>query len=260
MKNEEFLRIVEETKRNLFVMQGDFRGYLEKKEKYRAIGKIIDAIEFFHLEIRDNSWNIYYDNYIVAMAVIYQKNDQRLVFPLMILYTNISYYTLRAKPFVSKNTYERLCGEKKKIGEAIRQICYFDFENVIFNKEKHEKIKKFIEFSIRRLYHCIENIGEYSTEVVEEDAKKLEKIRRIYQSFQIKNEVIVFYDEILGKRVKIATDSPQSAYAVSMLFCRAYVGTVSWLKKQYPSGQWCPVVPWSVLEDFRVMLEKMYHK
>lgn len=260
MKNEEFLRILERTEQNLFMMTEEFQWNTEGKNSHRAISKIIGEIDLFHLETKNDIWDIYYDNSILGIIDIYRENDQRLVIPLMILYTNIFYYIRKAKQFVSKSTYERLSAEKKKLGKAIRKACCFDFEDVVFTKEKYEKIKSFIEFSISRLYHCIEDIGECSTIVVEKDAKKLKRIRNIYQSFQIEDQSIIFYDEILRKRVKISMNSSQGAYAITMLFCRAYVETVPWLKKNYPNGQWCPVVPWDVLQRFRMLLEKMYYE
>lgn len=260
MKNEEFLRILEETEQNLFMIAEEFQGHIEGRDSHRAISKIIGEIDFFHLETRNNIWDIYYDNNILGIAGIYRENDQRLVFPLMLFYTNIFYYTLKAKQFVSKSTYERLSTERKKLGKAIREACCFDFEDIVFTKEKYEKIKSFIEFSISRLYHCVEDIGECSIRVVEKDAKKLKKIRDIYQSFRIGDEFIIFYDEILRKNVKILMNSSQGAYAITMLFCKVYVETVLWLKKYYPDGQWCPVVPWDVLQRFRMLLQSMYYE
>ena len=123
-----------------------------------------------------------------------------------------------------------------------------------------KQIKVFIKDAITQLYHCAGPIGEFSTKVVLEDAEKLKNIRAIYESFKIGKKYVYFYDEILKREVKINIDSKEFAYAVMMLYAVAYSETILWLKEYDPSGQWCPLVEWKVIQDFRMLLGDIFFK
>ncbi len=187
----------------------------------------------------------------------YKIEEQEIVLPLMIFYTNISYNVLQAKPYITKKEYEKLCIEKQKIGEAIRKMCVHEFSKMIVTRGKLKIIAKFLKWSIPQLYHCRGEIGEYSEEFDLQEARSLTKIRTIYKSFKVGTKWVYYHDEILGVDRKIPIDSAETAYAVSMLFCQSYVASIIWLKKYAPSGQWCPLVPWKIIQEFNMEILKL---
>lgn len=256
MSGEEFLRLLEEVKENLRIIEG---GYKDTK-KWKKLNKITSEVDYFNFRIlQDGTIDIYYDSdNMLSMIGYFQLEDQKIVLPLMSFYTNISCKILDAKLYINKKEYERLCVEKQKIGEAVRKMCVREFSEIVVTKEKLKRIKRVLEWSIPQLYHCIGKIGEYSEEFNLQSARKLSKIRSIYQSFKVGTKWVYYYDEILGTNRKIPIDGAETAYAVSMLFCTSYTTSIIWLKKYYPSGQWCPVVPWNILQRFAEEIYELY--
>lgn len=257
MSNEEFLRVLDEVQESIDKING---GYKDTK-KWKSLNKVLEAIESFELKItRDETWNIYYDNNIFSVMGPFNPKDQKIVAPLMSLYTNITYYTMQAKAHVTKQTYAKLCLEKQKLGLAIREICVQEFQECIITKAKLEKVKLFLEWAVPQLYHCIEENGEgYSERFDLKDARKLTKIREVYKSFRVEGKYVYYHDEILGVNKKILIDSSEVAYAISMLFCESYVVSVTWLNKNAEAGCWEFYIPDKIIARFQYLLSVLYH-
>lgn len=258
MSNEEFLRVLEEVSKSITTIMLKCH-YKEHEKRRKSLRKISEAIDFFHFKVTPTGiLDVYYDNYILSIGGRYKQEDQRVVLPLMILYTNISYSVLKAKKNVTKQTYEKLCVEKQKIGNAIRQMCVKEFQDCVVTKRNLKNVANFLKWSIPQLYHCIGEIGEYSERVEPKDARKLSKIRATYKSFKVGTKYVYYHDEITEEDRKIPIDSPETAYAVCMLFCECYTTSLIWLKEYDPSGQWCPIVPWNIINKFTGMMCKLF--
>lgn len=257
MSNEGFLRVLEDVQKSIDKIMGKY----QDTKRWKSLNEVMEAIEFFRVRItKDGSLDIYYDNEIFSVVGYFKPEEQKIVAPLMSLYTNISYYVLKAKSHVTKRTYEKLCVEKQKMGVAIREICVQDFTDCVITKEKVKYVKSFLEWAIPQLYHCVEeNEERYSERFELEDARKLKKIREVYKSFRVGRKYVYYYDEIISKNKKIPIDSPEVAYAISMLFCESYAVSVNWLNKNAETGYWEFYVPEKIISRFQYLLSIIYH-
>lgn len=256
MTNNEFARLLEQRKEKIRKIIGPFRG---NKQWYELV-KIAEEMEMFNFyNLADGTVEIYYMNSIQSIHGLYKEGEQAIVFPLIIFYTNISYYIMSAKEYATKNVYEILCKEKQKMEQEIREMCMQQFEKCVITPIKCKRMNNFVKRAISQLYHCIDFNGGYSTKVIEKDAEELKEIRKVYETFKVGRKYIYFYDSILKENVKILIDSPDSAYAISILFCDVYITSVLWLKEYDPTEQWCPIVPWKLIIDFRALLSNLYY-
>ena len=210
----------------------------EKTKQYRRFSKISETLEYFHVSFLEekNCLDIDYENSIIPLGGFYPLEEQIVVLPLLLLYTNFSCYTLQSQKYVSEEIYENLCIEKQNLGNAIRKMCICNFKKRIITPTKVQKIKDFLSWAKPQLYHIAGKIGEYSEEIIPKEAEMLKEIREVYESFQIDDNSIDFYDEILKKTIKISIDSSQTGYAIAMLFCEAYTISIPWLKQYSPNG------------------------
>ena len=42
------------------------------------------------------------------------------------------------------------------------------------------------------------------------------------------------------------------------LYAKAYAESVLWLKKEYPSEQWCPTIPWKIITKMKIIIPKYF--
>ncbi len=255
MSNEEFLLVLEEVKGKIATIGRRCRG----EKQLTAVFKIEDEIDSFQFQIGQGYVEIYYDNKNIPIVKRYTAKEQGIVFPLMLLYTNVAYYVLQAKSHLTKRIYELICAEKQKLGEAIRKICMQDFEECVITKEKVEKLKAYVNWVIPQLHHCSGEMDEYSERFDLQDSRKLKKVRGVYRSFMVDTKHIYYHDEIMGEDMKILVNSPMTAYVVSMLFCESYITSITWLKKYEPTRQWCLLVPWNIITTFQELITKLYY-
>ena len=254
MTNQEFIWEIADIRKNIRDMNGGF----EESKRWHKVSKLLGELEYFHIESdKKDYFEIYYENRIIGYQGYVSRNDSNIIYPLMLLYTNVVYRMQELKPYVTSEMYKELCKEKVRLGEAIRTICTTE----LYSKEPPQVylVKHFIERAEKQLHHCVGKIGEYSEEVCLEDSERLREIRKIYESFKIGEKYVSFYDEILRRNTRISLNSPSFNYAVMLLFSRVYGKTVQWLWKNYPDGQWCPISPWKVIKEFEALHWKMFH-
>lgn len=255
MKQKEFITQLEEVKWKIQMLRFECKD----KSVDDTFYKLREALESFKVELlEDGTLRIHYDNSIMGVGGNYKPENQSVVLPLMILYTKFSYSMLRAGEYIPDDIYSKACAQKEILGEAIREICIQDFEECVITSSKVKQFKRFLKWVRPQLYHIAGSINEYSERVVTEDAEKLKDIREIYEDFKIGYRYIYFYDEIAKEKVKIPIESPEAAYAVMIMYARAYNVTMPWLKEYCPTGEWCPLVPWNVLNKFRMLLEDLF--
>lgn len=254
MTNQEFIWKIADIRKNIRDMNGDFK----ETERWHKVSKLSEELEYFHIESdKKKYFRIHYGNNIMSYHGYVSRNDSNIIYPLMLLYTNVVYRMQVLKTCVTSEMYKELCKEKVRLGTAIRTICTTE----LYSTELTQVylVERFIERAVKQLHHCVGKIGEYSEEVCPEDSEKLRKIRKIYESFRIDKGYVWFYDEILRRNTRISLNSPSFNYAVMILFSRVYGKTIRWLWKNYPSGQWCPISPWKVIQEFEALHWKMFH-
>ena len=49
-------------------------------------------------------------------------------------------------------------------------------------------------------------------------------------------------------------DTVEMQYMIMNLYAKAYMESVLWLKKEDPSGMWCPKTPWQLIRKLDVMI------
>ncbi len=258
MTNEELIEELEEVERNIQRINGEYKD----TEKWYRVRKIQRELEYFDVTItKNNELNIYYDcSRLFGMHIITRVDEQLIVCPMMTLYTIVSYRIQKAKKYCRKEMYNKLQKERQQLGNIVREVCTQEFaqSDCIITRADLKKLKRFIQCAEPQLYHCVGEIGEVSTEVVPSDADKLQKIREIYQSFKIGTKYVCYYDEIMEEEVKISIDSTDNAYAIMAFLSAVYLETIAWLKEYEPSGQWCPIVPWKLLQELRMIIGEMF--
>lgn len=132
----------------------------------------------------------------------------------MTLYTGFIYRMMQAKPYVTRNMYEKLYEQKRRLGQTIRIMCTTGYTDSVITRRQCRIFKEFFIKAVNQLHHCVEEIEEYSTEIIPEDSKRLKSIRKIYESFKIERKYVYFYDEILKENIRISIDSPDLCYAI----------------------------------------------
>lgn len=249
----EFIKELTNIESNIRKINGNW----EKTNRWEAVSRIESELSSFRMTvIREDYVYISYENYISSMGGYFQRNDAKLICLLMILYTNVLYYTVKAKGFVNTTMYNDLCKEKARLGKSIYQMCTTGYEDKdgSLSKNQCNVIKKFIDDSIPQLHHCTGPIGEYSIKVIPEDSERLKEIRDIYESFKIKRKYAYFYDEILNENKKVPINSVEFIYAIMMFFSQVYVESIIWLKKYDPTKMWCPITVWKIIKELRELL------
>ncbi len=254
MTNQEFIREVVEVSKNIRNINGKF----EETKRWHKVSKLSEELEYFHIQSDEKDcFEIYYENNIVGYHGYVSRKYQNIIYPLMLLYTNVVYRMRQLKPYASLDMYKALYNEKTRLGKAIRTMCTnSELQNTV--PLQVSLVEQFIQRAVKQLHHCVGKIGEYSEELYPEDSEKLRQIRKMYESFKIGEGYVSFYDEILRRNTRIPINSPSFNYAVMLLFSRVYGKTLLWLWKNYPSGQWCPISPWKVIREFESIHWKMF--
>ena len=253
MTNQEFIREVVTVYQNIRNINGKF----EETKRWHKVSKLAEELEYFHIESdKRDYFKIHYENSIIGYQGCVSRKDPNIIYPLMLLYTNVAYRMQQLKPYVASNMYQALYKEKARLGKAIRTMCTTEIQSTM--PLQVSLVEKFVQRAIKQLHHCVGKIGEYSEEVYPEDSERLRQIRKIYESFKIGEEYVSFYDEILRRNTRISLNSPSFNYAVMLLFSRVYGKSLLWLWKNYPSGHWCPISPWKVIGEFESIHWKMF--
>ena len=251
MTNEKIIQGMQSIADNICKINEEYN----KSKRWRRVFAIQEEITSFKMQKTEEDLYIYYNS---ACIGVYNLNKQEIVYPFMMLYTNVLYKMNKAKVCCEISDIEELQKQIDSLGAIIHEVCNAEFEDFIISSQNVKQIKVFIKEAVAQLYHCAGPIGEFSTKVVPEDAEKLKNIREIYESLKVGRKYVYFYDEILKKVVKINIDSKEIAYAIMMLYARAYSETIIWLKEYDPSEQWCPLVAWKVIKDFEMLLRTIF--
>ena len=250
MTNEKIIQGMQSIADNICKINGEYN----ESKRWHKVFSIQEEITSFKIQELHEDLYIYYSSGCMGK---YNLSKQEIVYPFMMLYTNVLYKMNRAKVYVEVAEYEELQKQIDSLGVIIHEVCNVKFEDDIINTEKVKQIKVFIKDAIAQLYHYAGPIGEFSTKVVLEDAEKLKNIRAIYESFKIGKKYVYFYDEILKREVKIKLDSKKVVYAIMILYARAYSETIILVEECEKRKQW-PLRAWNVIKDFEMLLRPIF--
>ncbi len=255
MTNQEFIREVVDVSKNIRDINGEF----EETKRWCKVSKLSEELEYFQIQSNESDYfEIYYENNIIGYQGYVSRKDPNIIYPLMLLYTNVAYRMRQLRPYADSDMYKALYKQKARLGKAIRTMCTNEeIQNTV--PLQVPLVEQFIQRAVKQLHHCVGKIGEYSEEVYPEDSERLKQIRKMYESFKIGEEYVSFYDEILRRNTRISLHSPSFNYAVMLLFSRVYGKSLLWLWKNYPSGHWCPISPWKVIQESEALHWKIFH-
>lgn len=199
----------------------------------------------------------------LGIAGYFKYNEAILVYALLSDYGRIYY---RAKKLCKEINKSEITEEFEKhiqrIGKSIREKALSEeLEKVKnFNCEKFcDEFQQLITLGIKALYHKNDKIGKITFKINPKEGKELKEIRRIYEQLKFFEDKIVFYDCIMEQYAEVPkNDSRKLQYMACCVFIDIYTSSILWLRKEDPSQQWCPKVPWQLLEAYRMLLDKFF--
>lgn len=205
------------------------------------------------------------ENITIGVAGYFKYNEAILVYALLSNYGKIYYQIANVceKNQVSDATV-KMKKYIKNIGQAISEKALADELEMVknFNCEEFcEEFEKLIILGTKALHHKNDEIGEITFGFNEEASKELKEIRDLYEQVRFFDNKIVFYNCITERYEEVSKyDSKQLQYMAMCVFIDIYTKTILWLKKEDPSEMWCPKVPWQLLEEYRLLLDKNFSK
>lgn len=151
----------------------------------------------------------------------------------------------------------------KKIG--ITQSALSKLENNQAKKVDPELVKricKVLYIDANQLFNIEANVTyNYEENIIYpfKKAEELKNIRAIYETISFDGDTIKYFDYIAQVHKCVnEKNSVEIQYMIMNLYTRAYAESVMWLKKEDPTGQWCPATPWQLLIELKLMIQNYF--
>ena len=229
----------------------------------KRIYEIIDVIDSFHLNTEPINGRIqmFFKNEIIAGGD-FEKNEMLYALFLMSFFCQFNYKCRKVALKIQQPEYEVAIDTLLMyLGRIIREqatrniIPYAGFQTEKFYKE----FKNMMDVAVKALGHKYDEIGHLTDCYKPQEADELKHIRAIYETISFEGETIKYYDYItkVYRSVNIY-NTVEIQYMVMNLYAQAYTESVLWLKKEDPSGQWCPATPWQILVKLKIMIPKYF--
>ena len=249
---------VEELKSTLEYVSNQF---LKLALQDKRIYEIIDVITSFEIEpVNGKIWGRF-ENPIMAGGY-FNENDMIYGLFLMSFFFQFNYKCRKVALKIQQPEYEQAIDALFiRLGMILREqatrniIPYAGFQTEKF----YEEFKNLINIAVKALGHKYDEIGHLTDCYNPQEAEELKHIRAIYETISFEGETIKYYDYI-AKVYEIINihNTVEVQYMVMNLDAKAYTESVLWLKKEDPSGQWCPATPWQIIVKLKVMIPKYF--
>lgn len=249
---------VEELKSTLEYVSNEF---LKLALQDKRIYEIIDVISSFDIKpVNRKIWGRF-ENSIMAGGY-FEGNEMLYALFLLSFFFQFYYKCRKVATKIQQPEYEQaITTLARKLGMTLREqatrniIPYSDFQTEKF----YEEFKSLISVAVRALGHKYDEIGHLTDCYKPQEADELKHIRAIYETISFQGETIKYYDYI-GEVYRFVNiyDTVEIQYMVMNLYAKVYAESVLWLKKEDPSGQWCPVTPWQMIVRFKIFIPKYF--
>lgn len=211
----------------------------------------------------DGRINIICDNGLIPMGGFY-KEDEMLYELILMSFWGKLYY--KCRKVVIKVQKEEHCKTIDSllldVGRELRKQAIYNIKpNKKFQTEQFIKeFKKLIETAVNALGHKYDKIGHLTKFYNPQEADELKEIRKIYETIIFKGEEEIEYYDYLTKtsRKLYIYNAVEMQYVVMNLYAKAFAESVLWLKKEVPSGQWCPTTPWQIITKLEQLIPKYF--
>lgn len=235
---------------------------LEKLEiQDKRVSEITDVINYFILDTNlvDGRIRIICENGLIPMGGFFKEDEMLYALVLMSFYGKF-YYKCKK---VQKEQYcvvtDRLLFD---VGMELRKQAIYNIKpHKKFRTEQFIKeFKELIETAVSSLGHKYDQIGHLTKFYNPQEADELKDIRAIYETIAFKGKEIEYYDYItkMYRNVYSYNNTKMLQYVVMNLYVKVFTESVLWLKKEDPSGQWCPATPWQNIIKLEQLISKYF--
>ena len=252
-KSEELLKNIENMRKQLMdLVEEDFR-----------IHEIVRQLNHFHMNTRlDAEGMIEFrcEHGVIPIGGRVKEDEMIYALVIMSFYGTLYYKCKKIIRKIRKKEYTlKLDSLLLNMGKVIRRQALDDVKtNEKFETERfYKEFEDFIHIAIKALGHKDDEIGyRHLTDTFEpEEAKELKHIRAIYEKISFKDDKITYFDYIAKKSRTFGIEKTvEIQYMVMNLYAKAYTESVLWLKKEDPSGMWCPKTPWQLIRKLDMMI------
>lgn len=252
-KSEELSKNIEDMRNQLMeLVDEDFR-----------IHEIVRELDYFHLNTRlDAEGMIEFrcEHGVFPIGGRVKENEMIYALVIMSFYGILYYKCKKIIRRIRKKEYTlKIDPLLLNMGKVIRRQALDDIKpNEKFETERfYKEFKDFIYVAIKALGHKYDEIGyRHLTDAYDaEEAKELKHIRAIYEKISFNDNTITYFDYITKKSKTFCIENTvETQYMIMNLYAKAYMESVLWLKKEDPSGMWCPKTPWQLIRKLDVMI------
>lgn len=257
MRNSEELyeKIENMRKELLYLVDEDFR-----------VHEIVRQLDYFYLNPkldREGMIEFRCEHGPIPIGGRVKEDEMLYAFVIMDFYCVLYYKCKKIIRKIRKRQYTtKINSLLDTLGMVIRKQALNVKPNEEFETEQFYKdFKSFIHVAIKALGHKYDQIGYRNlTDTFDaEEAKELKHIRTIYEKISFKDNTITYFDYI-GKtfRTFCINNTVEMQYMVMNLYVKAYTESVLWLKREDPTGQWCPATPWQLVKRLDIMIPSYF--
>lgn len=240
---------------------------LELAMEDRRIFEILKKLDSFKIDSRlDANGKIRIfceEGFAILKGGRFEEDEMLYAFIIMDFYSALYYKCRKIIRRIRKKEYRlKIDALLLNMGRLIRKQALNVKPNEEFETEQFYKdFKSFIHVAIKALGHKYDQIGYRNlTDTFDaEEAKELKHIRTIYEKISFKDNTITYFDYI-GKtfRTFCINNTVEMQYMVMNLYVKAYTESVLWLKREDPTGQWCPATPWQLVKRLDIMIPSYF--
>lgn len=228
--------------------------------KEKRIFKLIDVIDSFYLgEEHNGKIKILCERGIISVGG-YLEEDEMLYSLTLMSFWGYLYYKYRKISF-EKEISDLVDISILYIGRILREQAIYGIRpNIEFRAGKFcKELKNFIKTALGALGHKYDQIGHLTNFYNPNEAEELKNIRAIYETISFDGDTIKYFDYIAQVHKCVnEKNSVEIQYMIMNLYTRAYAESVMWLKKEDPTGQWCPATSWQLLIELKLMIQNYF--
>ena len=247
----------EELKEALKISRTALEKLALKKEKIFELIDVIDS--FFVGEEHNGRIRILCERGIITAGGCLEEDEMLYSLTLMSFWGYL-YYEYRKISF-EKEISDLVDISILYIGRILREQAIYGIRpNIEFRAGKFcKEFKNFIKTALGALGHKYDQIGHLTEFYDPEEAEELKNIRTIYETISFDGDTIKYFDYIAQVHKCVnEKNSVEIQYMIMNLYTRAYAESVMWLKKEDPTGQWCPATPWQLLIELKLMIQNYF--
>lgn len=202
----------------------------------------------------DEMVQIYCSEGIIPLGGLFKENDMLYALILMSFFGELYYKCRKVITKIKEECCIRIDALLLYVGMTLREQVIYDVRpNKRFQTEQfYNEFKELIETAVNSLGNITECYNYQWND-------ELNDIRAIYETITFKGKEIEYYDYIT-KTYSIVNicNTVELQYMIMNLYAKAYAESVLWLKKEYPSEQWCPTIPWKIITKMKIIIPKYF--